>query len=168
MYDIYSSPSPPRQCLGHSGVRKPYDHLAFLKCNLPKTQKAPEYNIMHRWRWCVLKKRSKLNYSAPSLPVAFFVRFLLSLRSFASLRFPRSLRFASLSLFASLRFPLLRFFSFLHPIVEFPSLSFRFSLLRYLLLLFAAFLSFFSFPRCTIIEFAELKAPPPPLHCVIP
>ena len=80
----------------------------------------------------MLKQRSKLNYSAPSLPVAFFVRFLLSLRSFASLRFPRSLRF-----------PLLRFFSFLHPIVEFPSLSFRFSLLRYLLLLVVAFLSFF-------------------------
>ena len=65
------------------------------------------------------KKRRKLDYGA-SLPVAFLVRFLLSLRSFASLRFPRSLRF-----------PLLRFFSFLHPIVEFPSLSFRFSLLRY-------------------------------------
>ena len=80
------------------------------------------------------KKRSKLNYSAPSLPVVFFVRFLLSLRSFASLPFPRSLRFPR-----SPRFPLLRFFSFLHPIVEFPSLSFRFSLLRYLLLLVVAF-----------------------------
>ena len=78
----------------------------------------------------MLKKRSELNYSAPSLPVAFFVRFLLSLRSFASLRFPRSLRF----------------FSFLHPIVEFPSLSFRFSLLRYLLLLFVALLSFLFVP----------------------
>ena len=91
------------------------------------------------------KKRSKLNYSAASLPVAFFVRFPLSLRSFASLRFPRSLRFAFL----------VRFLSFLHAIIEFPSLSFRFSLLRYLLLLFVAFLSAFSFPRCTIIEFAE-------------
>ena len=99
----------------------------------------------------MLKKRSKLNYSAPSLPIAFFVRFPLSLRSFASLRFPRSLRL----------------FSFLHPIVEFPSLSFRFSLLRYVLLLFVALLSFCSFPRCTIIEFAELKAPPPPMHYVI-
>ena len=91
---------------------------------------------------------------ARSLRFAFLVRFA-SLCSFASLRFPRSLRF-----------PLLRFFSFLHPIVEFPSLSFRFSLLRYLLLLFVAFLSFYSFPRCTIIEFPELKAPPPPMHYV--
>ena len=102
------------------------------------------------------KKRRKLNYSAPSLSVAFFVRFLLSLRSFASLRFPRSLRFAFL----------VRFLSFLHAIIEFPSLSFRFFLIRYMLLLFAVFLSFYSFPRCTIIEFPELKAPPPPLHYV--
>ena len=82
----------------------------------------------------MLKKRSKLNYSAPFASCGVF----RSLPSVATL-----VRFASLSSFASLRFPLLRFFSFLHPIVEFPSLSFRFSLLRYLLLLFVALLSFF-------------------------
>ena len=123
---------------------------------------APEYNIMHWWRWCVLKS------GANSIIVPLRFLWLFSFASFC--RYARSLRFAflvrsaSLSLIASLRFPLLRFFSFLHPIVEFPSLSFRFSLLRYLLLLFAVFLSF---PRCTIIEFAELKAPPPPMHYVI-
>ena len=105
----------------------------------------------------MLKKRSKLNYSAPSLPVAFFVRFLLSLRSFASLRFPRSLRFAFL----------VRFLSFLHAIIEFPSLSFRFFPTSLLVATCCRFLSVFSFPRCTIIEFAELKAPPPPMHYVI-
>ena len=35
-----------------------------------------------------------------------------------------------------------------------------------LLATFCRLLSFYAFPRCTIIEFAELKAPPPSLHYV--
>ena len=54
--------SPPRRCLAHSGLRKPYDHLAFLKCDLHETQKAPECNIMQGGRWCF--ELWKLNYGA--------------------------------------------------------------------------------------------------------
>ena len=132
------------------------------------TQKAPECNIMQGGRWCVLKSGG----NSIMVPLRF-----LSLSSFASccrsacsLRSVRSFRSAPFAPFRSLRsFRSVPFASFLSLR---PTCRYAFPRSRSLSaafptsLLCVAFLSVFSFPRCTMIEFPELKAPPPPLHYV--
>ena len=118
-----------------------------------------------RWCACVLKSIGASIMVPRFLPLSSFASFCCYARSLLSLSscspsFTSSFLFFLSFLFFMSFLSFLFFVSFLHAIVEFPSLSFA-------SLLVAAFVVFFSFPRCTIIEFAELKAPPPPMHYVI-
>ena len=117
------------------------------------------------------KKRRKLDYGA--LASCRFPRSLPSVAMLVrSCRFLRVLPFLPLLLPSCCSFPSFpscRSFpscsscpSFLHAIIEFPSLSFASTNFA----TFCRCFVFLSFPRCTIIEFPELKAPPPPMHYV--